>query len=209
MSKTDLIRILVVDDHFVVRMGLITMINAEPDMTVVADADNGLAAIGLFNKYLPDVTIMDLRMPEMGGTEAITSIRTIVPTAKFIVLSTYDGDADINRALKAGALSYILKDSLGDQLVAAIRWVYAGQKYIPKKVSERLAEHVGLELSRRELEVLKLIAKGLNNKEIASQLKITDNTVKSYIKNIMVKLEVDDRTQAATTALQRGFIHWD
>jgi two-component system, NarL family, response regulator len=209
MTNTDPIRILIVDDHFVVRMGLITMIDGASDMTVVADAENGADAIKLFQTHQPDITIVDLRMPGMNGIELISTLRKEYPQASFIVLSTYDGDADIQRAIKAGAKSYVLKDSLGEQLLAAIRAVHQGKKFIPRKVADRLYQYSGSELSKRELEVLQLIAKGLNNKEIGDRLQITGNTVKSYIKNIMAKLQVDDRTQAAITALQRGIISWE
>jgi DNA-binding NarL/FixJ family response regulator len=208
MSKTDPIRVLIVDDHFVVRMGLVAVINTQADMVVVAEATNGREAIELFRQHRPDVTLMDLRMPEMGGIEAITAIRKDFPESRFIVLTTYDGDEDIYRALQAGARAYLLKDMVGDSLLEAVRAVHAGQRRIPVEVASRLAERMTrTELTSRELEVLELIVRGKTNKEIAARLMIAEGTVKIHINNILSKLGVSDRTQAATLALQQGIVH--
>lgn len=210
MNQTNPIRILIVDDHKVVRIGLTTMINEQPAMVVIADADSGQTALETFRQHRPDITIMDLRMPGMSGVEAMLSIRQEFPEARFIVLSTYDGDADIYRAFKAGAMSYVLKDALTEQLLEAIKVVHGGRRYVPAEVAVRLAEHVPLsDLTPRELDVLKLAAKGRGNKEIAAALNISENTVKFFFKTIMSKLEAHDRTQAVTVALQRGIIHLD
>jgi two-component system, NarL family, response regulator len=210
MSKDKPIRVLIADDHFVVRMGLTAVVTTQPDMAVVAEAANGRQALELFRHHRPDVTLMDLRMPEMDGIEAITAIRKEFPDSRFIVLTTFDGDEDIYRALQAGARSYLLKDMLQAGLVEAIRAVHAGQRRIPAEVAARLAERMDrTELTSREMEVLGLIVKGKSNKEIAASLKIAEGTVKIHINNILSKLGVSDRTQAATFALQRGIIHLD
>jgi two-component system NarL family response regulator len=210
MSKDKPIRILIADDHFVVRMGLAAVITTQSDMQVVAEAANGLQAVELFRQHLPDVTLMDLRMPQMQGVEAITAIRGEFPNGRFIVLTTYDGDEDIYRALQAGARGYLLKDMVGDSLLDAIRAVHSGQRRIPPEVANRLAERMfRSELSAREMEVLRLIVKGKSNKEIASELGVAEGTVKIHINNILSKLGVSDRTQATTFALQHGIIHLD
>lgn len=208
MSENKTIRVLIADDHFVVRMGLAAVINTQADMDVVAEATTGKQAVELFRQHRPDITLMDLRMPEMDGIEAITAIRQEFSESRFIVLTTYDGDEDIYRALQAGARAYLLKDMLRDGLVEAIRAVHAGQRRIPAEVANRLAERMNrTELTARELEVLRLIVLGKSNKEIASELRIAEGTVKIHINNILSKLSVSDRTQAATFALQRGIIH--
>jgi two-component system NarL family response regulator len=210
MSKQRPIRILIADDHFVVRMGLAAVINTQSDMEVVAEAANGLQALELFREHLPDVTLMDLRMPEVEGIEAIHMIRKEFPNSRFIVLTTYDGDEDIYRALQAGARGYLLKDMLGDSLLDAIRVVHAGQRRIPPEIANRLAERMfRTELSARELDVLRLIVKGKSNKQIAADLGVAEGTVKIHINNMLNKLGVSDRTQAATFALQHGIIHLD
>lgn len=202
------IRVLVVDDHHVVRQGIAALINSADDMTVVAEAANGRQAVDLFGQHSPDVTIMDLRLPVLTGVEAITAIRQITPTAKVIVLTTFDGDEDIYRALQAGARGYLLKDMFGDDLMDAIRAVHAGKTRIPAAVAQRLADRMtGPELTPRELEVLKLIVAGNSNKDIAHRLFISEATVKTHINSLLGKLQVNDRTQAATTALQRGIVH--
>jgi two-component system NarL family response regulator len=207
---TDPIRILIVDDHFVVRMGLTTVINAQPDMRVVAEAGNGRQALELFREHKPDITLMDLRMPIMSGLEATKAIRDEFPDARIIVLSTYDGDEDIYRALEAGAWSYLFKDALKGDLLTAIHEVGSGRRYIPRAVAARLAERLPLsDLTPRETEVLKLIVKGSSNSEIAKSLAISIGTVKIHVNNILSKLGVNDRTQAATTALSRGIVHFD
>jgi two-component system NarL family response regulator len=202
------IRIMVVDDHPVVREGFAGMIGTEPDMKLVAEARSGEEAQRLFRQHRPDVTLMDLRMPGVNGVEAIRAIRREFPQSRFIVLTTYDGDEDIYRALEAGAQAYLLKDMLCDEILAAIRAVHAGQRRIPAEVGTRLAERMsGLELSGREQQVLELVVKGQSNKEIAARLDITEATVKGHVTNILSKLGVTDRTQAAITALRRGLVH--
>jgi DNA-binding NarL/FixJ family response regulator len=197
-----------VDDHNIVRSGLTALIGTEPDMTVVAEATNGQQAIDLFRQHQPDVTLMDLRLPLIGGVEAITSIRKEFPTARIIVLTTYDGDEDIYRALQAGACGYLLKGMLADELLEAIRAVHSGLRRIPAAVAQRLADRMGgPELTPREVEVLNLIVKGNSNKEIGAALFISEATVKTHVNNILGKLGASDRTQAATMALQRGIIH--
>lgn len=210
MNRDKPIRILLADDHFVVRMGLAAVINTQPDMCVVAEAANGKQALELFRQHQPDVTLMDLRMPHMDGVEAITAIRKEFPNSRFIVLTTYDGNEDIYRALQAGARAYLLKDMLGDTLLDAIRAVHAGHRRIPQEVADRLADRMFREeLSAREMQVLKLIVKGKSNKEIAATLGVVEGTVKIHINNILSKLGVSDRTQATTFALQNGIVHLD
>ncbi len=202
------IRILVVDDHHVVRQGIVSLIKSVEDMTVVAEASDGKQAVELFRKHRPDITIMDLRLPVMTGVEAITEIRRDSPAARVIVLTTFDGDEDIYRALQAGARGYLLKDMFGDDLMDAIRTVHAGKSRIPAAVAQRLADRmIGSELTARELDVLRLIVSGKSNKEIGTALFISEATVKTHINNLLSKMGVSDRTQAATTALQRGIVH--
>ena len=204
----DKIRILVAEDHLVARVGVSTIVNMQPDMTVVAEASNGLQAVELFRKHRPDVTLLDLRMPGMGGVEAATAIRAEVPTARMIALTTYGGDEDIRRALAAGVLAYLTKDVLHDELLKAIRAVHEGQTYLPAAVAAALAaQRPRPDLSAREVQVLELIVRGLANKQIAYTLNIAEHTVKNHVKNILSKLGVQDRTQAATAAIQRGIIH--
>lgn len=202
------IRLLLVDDHTIVRQGFAALINTVPEMTVVAQATNGAEAVAAYRKHLPDITLMDLRLPQMSGVEAITAIRREFPRARIIVLTTYDGDEDIYRALQAGARGYLLKDVFFEELQTAIRNVHNGLRHIPALVAERLAERMNSDsLTARELEVLEMIVNGKSNKEIAYLLNITEATVKSHINNLLSKLGVSDRTQAATTALQRGIVH--
>jgi two-component system NarL family response regulator len=204
----DLIRILVVEDHNVVRQGLIALLKTVPDMQVIGEASDGKAAVELYRRLKPDITIMDLRLPKMSGVEAITEIRLENPTARVIVLTTFDGDEDIYRALQAGARGYLLKDMFGEELMEAIRTVHSGRTRIPAPVAQILAERMGgPNLTPRESEVLELIVAGRSNKEIGSDLGISEATVKSHINSILSKLGVTDRTQAATTALQRGIVH--
>jgi two-component system NarL family response regulator len=206
--KTPKIRILVVDDHFVVRMGLSGSINMEEDMMVIAEASNGQQAIHLYRQHRPDIVLMDLRLPAQEGTATVAAICNEHPEARIIMLSTYDGDEDIYRSFQAGARSYLLKSVSREELLAAIRAVYAGQRYVPLAVAARLAERLPFnELSSRELEVLRLIVRGMSNKEIAAALSITEVTTKLHVGHILTKLKVNDRTQAATSALQRGIIH--
>jgi two-component system NarL family response regulator len=205
---TDKIRILVAEDHLVARVGVSTIVNMQPDMTVVADASNGQQAVELFRKHRPDVTLLDLRMPGMGGVEAAMAIRAEFPNARMIALTTYGGDEDIRRALAAGVLAYLTKDVLHDELLKAIRAVNAGQTYLPAAVAAALAAQLPRpDLSAREVQVLGLIVRGLANKQIAYTLNIAEHTVKNHVKSILSKLGVQDRTQAATAAIQRGIIH--
>jgi two-component system NarL family response regulator len=202
------IRILVVEDHHVVRQGLVALIRTVPDMTVVAEAADGAQAVEMFRKHRPDIAIMDLRLPVMSGVDAIAAIRRDFPAARIIVLTTFEGDEDIFRALQAGARGYLLKDMFGDELMEAIRAVHSGKTRIPAPVAQRLAERMGgPSLTARELEVLRLIVDGKSNKEIGGSLFISEATVKTHINSILSKLGVSDRTQAATTALQRGIVH--
>lgn len=199
---------MVIDDQAVVRQGFVALINTVSDMAVVAEGTNGQQAIELYRLHRPDVTLMDLRMPELGGVEAIVAIRREFPDARLIVLTTFDGDEDIYRSLQAGAQGYLLKDMFFEELEEAIRKVNGGSRRIPTQVAERLAERMGSsDLTGREIEVLEHIVGGNSNKAIASRLNISEATVKSHINNILSKLGVSDRTQAATTALQRGLVH--
>ena len=185
-----------------------TIVNMQPDMTVVAEAANGQQAVELYRKHLPDVTLLDLRMPGMSGVEAATAIRAEFPNARMIALTTYGGDEDIRRALAAGVQAYLTKDVLHDELLKAIRAVHAGQTYLPAAVAAALAAQMPRpDLSAREVQVLELIVRGLANKQIAYSLSIAEHTVKNHVKNILSKLGVQDRTQAATAAIQRGIIH--
>ena len=204
----DTIKIMVIDDQAVVRQGFVALINTVSDMAVVAEGTNGRQAIDLYRLHRPDVTLMDLRMPELGGVEAFTAIRKEFPDARLIVLTTYDGDEDIYRSLQAGAQGYLLKDMFFEELEEAIRKVHGGSRRIPAQVAERLAERMGsTDLTGRETEVLEQIVAGHSNKVIATRLNISEATVKSHINSILSKLGVSDRTQAATTALQRGLVH--
>jgi two-component system NarL family response regulator len=208
MTSGGEIRIIVVDDQAVVRQGFVSLISTVADMRVIAEGTNGREAVALYREHRPDVVLMDLRMPEMGGVEAIAAIRREFSDAKVIVLTTYDGDEDIYRSLQAGAQGYLLKDMFFDELESAIRAVHAGGRKIPGVVAERLAGRMGgSDLTGRELEVLELIVRGRSNKEIGAALGISEATVKSHINSILGKLGVTDRTQAATTALQRGIVH--
>ena len=198
------------DDHPVVREGMAAIIGTQDDMTVVAEAGDGQSALDSYRKHSPDVVVMDLRMPVLGGVEATAQIRKEFPSARIIVMTTYEGDEDIHRALTAGAQAYLLKDTVRKDLLHTIREVLGGRRCISPKMAAQMAEHTPhVALSPRELEVLKLIAEGLRNKEIGSRLNIAEDTVKIHIKNIFTKLNVIDRTQAVVTAMQRGIIHLD
>jgi two-component system, NarL family, response regulator len=202
------IRIMVVDDHFAIRIGLTGSINLEPDMTVEAEASNGSQAVEDFRKHQPDIVLMDLKLPGASGIEATTAICKEFPKAAIIMLSTHDGEEDIYRSLQAGARAYILKDAAREELMAAIRKVHSGERVISPAVGARLAERMThAELTAREIEVLKLMAKGRSNKEIGSALGIAEVTVKLHVGHLLTKLNANDRTQAATTALQRGILH--
>jgi len=201
------IRILTVDDHPLLREGIAALVSAESDMKLVAEASNGKDAIEQFRLHRPDVTLMDLQMPGLNGIEAIIAIRTEFHNARIIVLTTYTGDVQVLRALKAGARAYILKGHVHRELLDTIRVVHAGQKRIPPEVAAALADHSTEEaLSLREIDVLRLIASGNANKEIAAQLSIAEETVKSHVTNILAKLGANDRTHAVTLALKRGII---
>lgn len=205
---SDPIRILVAEDHLVARVGVTTIVNMQPDMTVVAEATNGTQAVELYRQHRPDIALLDLRMPGMTGIEAATAIRKEFPAARMIALTTYGGDEDIRRTLAAGVQAYLTKDVLHDELLKAIRAVHAGQTYLPAGVAAALAAQMPRpDLSARELQVLELIVRGLANKQIAYALSIAEHTVKNHVKSILSKLGVQDRTQAATAAIQRGIIH--
>jgi DNA-binding NarL/FixJ family response regulator len=201
------IRILAVDDHVLVREGIAVLLSTEPGMALVAEASNGREAIQQFRAHLPDITLMDLQMPEMNGLDAIISIRGEFPEAKIIVLTTYKGDVQILRALKAGARAYLLKNTFHKELIDTIRAVHAGKKALSPEASYEIAEHATDDaLTPAEINVLRLIAAGNANKQIADQLSITEETVKGRVKNILSKLGANDRTQAAMIGLKRGII---
>ena len=205
-----MIRVLVADDHPVVRAGLGAVIAEQDDLELVAEAENGATAVALFRDHRPDVALMDLRMPVMDGVEAIRAITAEFPDARILALTTYEGDADIRRALEAGASGYLLKDMLLTEVLTAVRAVHRGERVIPIAVAERLAEFPERsDLTERETEVLQLVARGLSNKEVARAIGRTDETVKIHLKNAFAKLAVADRTEAVTVALTRGLIHLD
>ena len=200
-------RILLVDDHAVVREGLVSLLQRQSDLQVVAEAADGASAIRLYREHRPDLVVLDLRLPDMDGVEVTSAIRAEFPQARLLVLSSFDGDEDIYRALKAGARAYVLKDSTREELLAAVRTVAAGQRSLSAAVAERLAERVtGSELTARELAVLRQIVNGRSNKQIASVLSISEGTVKTHVKSILAKLGVEDRTEAAVLALRRGLV---
>jgi len=206
-SESKSIRILAVDDHALLREGIAALIADQPDMTIVAEASNGREAIQRFRAHLPDITLIDLQMPEMNGIDAMMAVRSEFPEARFIVLTTYSGDVHVSRALKAGARAFLLKSLLRKELLDTIRAVHAGQKRIPSDVAAQLADHIADDLlTVREIEVLDLIAAGNANKLIADQLSITEETVKGHVKNILSKLGANDRTHAVTIGLKRGII---
>ena len=208
IDKDAPIRILVVDDHAIVRKGLVALLNTVEGLRVIAEAADGEEAILAHRTHQPDITLMDLRLPKISGADAITRIRREQPAARIIVLTTFDGDEDIFRALQAGAKGYLLKGMDAAELTDAIRAVYAGRSRIPAAVAEKLAGRMGgPALTGRELEVLKRIVAGRSNKEIGSDLHISEATVKTHINSILSKMGVSDRTQAATSALQRGIVY--
>jgi len=209
MNHADKIKVMVVDDHPLMRVGIAAIINARADMNVVAQAGTGEEAVALFQQYKPDITLMDLRLPgNLGGVEAITAIRAKSPRARFIVVTTYDGDEDIHRALEAGAQGYVIKGMPYQTLVDALQKVHAGGRFLPPPVACALASRLPhSNLSSRELEVLHLLVGGNSNKDIASLLGITEATVKSHVSTILMRLDVEDRTQAVVAALQRGLVH--
>ena len=208
MKNPNKIRILIADDHYIVRIGLIALVNTEPDMEVVAEAADGFQALELFGKFHPDLALLDMRMPIKNGIQATIEIKAKFPSAKVLMLTAFDGDEEIHKALQAGAEGYVFKNSSGEKLIPALRSVLAGQRWIPKEVANRLASRKSFEeLTQREIQILNVLAKGLANKEIADVLNITEYTVKDHLKNILAKLRVSDRTEAVTTAIQRGIIH--
>jgi DNA-binding NarL/FixJ family response regulator len=206
-AKKKRIRLLIADDHSVVREGLVSLVKRKSDMVVVAEASNGREAVELWKKQRPDVTLLDLRMPELDGVGTIKEIRELDENAQIIVLTTYDGDEDIYRAIKAGAKAYLLKDTARDALVDCVRRVRSGETYLPQPLAAKLAERVsGAALSSREMDVLKRMAAGKSNKEIGAELFISEGTVKTHIKSIFTKLDVVTRTEAVATATRRGLI---
>lgn len=209
MTVENRIRILIVEDHHVVRKGLMALLAAVPEVEVVGEASDGVEAVARFGELQPDVTLMDLQLPNMGGVEAITRIRRDFPAARFIVLTTFDGDEDIYRSLQAGAKAYLLKGMTCEELLSTIHAVHSGRTFIPPQIAEKLAERMSTqELTARELRVLERIVAGRANKEIAADLKISETTVKSHVNSLLGKLGVADRTHAATVAIQRGIVHF-
>jgi DNA-binding NarL/FixJ family response regulator len=209
MSGPKGIRILSVDDHPLLREGIAAVINSQEDMQVIADAANAQDAVQQFRKHRPDVTLMDLRLPDKSGIDTMISIRTEFPDARIIMLTTFEGDVEIQRALEAGARAYLLKSMPPNELVEVIRQVHAGKKRVPQQLAAQLAEHMSDEsLTAREIEVLAQIAEGNRNRDIGEKLFITEETVKVHIKHIMEKLGASDRTQAVAIAIRRGIIHF-
>jgi DNA-binding NarL/FixJ family response regulator len=207
VNHSNIIRVLVADDHPVVAQGLVALLECEADITVVGQAYDGCQAVEQFHQHQPDVTLMDLRMPQMDGVAAITAICTLVDDARIIVLTTYDSDEDIYRGLRAGAKGYLLKDAEPDELLVAIRTVHSGKKYIPPDIGAKLAERLSNpQLSDRELEVVHLMVAGNSTQEISTALSIAESTVKFHVNNILSKLGVSDRTQAIVMALKRGIV---
>jgi len=208
MSRTDPIRILSVDDHPVFREGLSTIITSQQDMALIAQAANALEAVTEFRRHRPDITLMDLRLPGTNGTDTLIAIRGEFPRARIIMLTTSDSDGEIQRAMRAGASGYILKSTPKNELLAVIRAVHGGKRHIPAEVAARIAEHLGEEdLTTRELDVLRLIRDGFRNKQIADRLAIAETTVNFHIKNLVDKLQANDRTHAVTIAIRRGLLH--
>lgn len=207
MSQSTNIRIMIADDHAIVRQGLATIVDRDPEMKVIAQAEDGQQAIALFREHQPDITLMDLRMPQMDGVEAITAICAEFKQARIMVLTTYDGDEDIYRGLQSGAAGYLLKDAKPNELLNAIRTIHSGQKYVPLEVGAKLVQRMSNpDLSVRELEVLRLMAQGMSNLEIGTALNISESTVKSHVNRILSKLGVSDRTQAVIIAIKRGIV---
>ena len=209
MSHAEKMKVMIVDDHPLMRVGIAAIVNACPDMSVVAQAGTGEEAVALFQQHKPDITLMDLRLPgSLGGVEAIEAIRAKAPGARFIVVTTYDGDEDIHRALEAGAQGYVIKGMPYQTLVDALKKVHAGGRFLPPPVARALAARSPhSQLSSRELEVLHLLVGGNSNKDISNLLGITEATVKSHVSTILMRLDVEDRTQAVVAALQRGLVH--
>jgi DNA-binding NarL/FixJ family response regulator len=208
VQNRDPIRVLSVDDHALIREGVAAMIRDQPDLELVAEAATGREAIERFRQFRPDVTLMDIRLPDASGIDAAIAIREEFPQARILILSTFEGDVDVQRALAAGARGYLLKSMPPEDLLAAIRQVHAGKKFIPARLAAQLAEFLGEDpLTQREIEVLIEVARGLRNREIAEALNIAEETVKVHLRHILEKLTARDRTEAVAIALRRGFIH--
>lgn len=208
MNDATKLKVLVVDDHPIMRYGVVAIIQARGDMSVVAQCGTAREAVELFRLHIPDITLMDLRLPDRSGVEAIREIRCFAPQARFIVLTTYEGDEDIHQALQAGARGYLIKGMQHEALIDALRKVHAGSRFVPPPVARALASRMpGSELSSREREVLSLLVRGRSNREIAEELHIKEATVKSHVSVILMRLNVTDRTQAVIAALQRGLAH--
>lgn len=204
--RSEKIRILLVDDHIVMRMGLMTATSGEPDMEVVADAENGAEAIKAFRQHRPDVVVLDLRMPGMSGLDTIRLLRDEFGDVRVLIFSNYASGEEVYQAMKAGASGFVVKEMALDRLLEAIRAVHRGDQYIPPEIAMRIGERLLAQLSPRELEVLQLVAKGLSNKEIGARLQVVEGTVKIHVTNILAKLGVSDRTQAIVVAVKRGII---
>jgi two-component system, NarL family, response regulator len=208
MTTNEKIKVMVVDDHPLMRVGVASIINARADMTVVAQTGTGEEAVALFPQHKPDITLMDLRLPKMSGVDSIRAIRGRWPNARFVVLTTYEGDEDIHRALEAGAKGYVIKGMPYQTLIDSLLRVHSGGRFLPPPVARALASRMpDSELSSREQEVLRRLVDGMTNKEIANLLGITEATVKCHVSTILMRLNVSDRTQAVVTALQRGLVH--
>lgn len=206
-AETEQISILIVDDHPVVRQGLRAMLSSEPDFAVMGMAASAREALNLLEHKEPDVVLMDLRMPEMEGTEAIVELRRIRPNIRILVLTNYGSDEYIMRATQAGAMGYLLKNTPQEEIVKAVRMVYRSERYVPKDIAQRLFEAIGREeLSPREIEVLSLVAQGCTNKDVAQRLFISDKTVRNHVTSCLLKLQAKDRTEAVTRAIERGLI---
>jgi DNA-binding NarL/FixJ family response regulator len=206
-AQTARIRVLIVDDHAVVREGIAALLGRQADMEAVGEASDGGEAVALFRELAPDITLMDIQMSQMGGVEAIEQIRRLSPEARILVLTTYPGDAQVARAMRAGAAGYLLKNCIRKELLDAIRLVHAGRRAMSPDIALELAAHAFDEpLTDRELTILRLVAEGQPNKQIASQLKLSTDTIKAHLKNAFAKLRVNDRTEAVTVAMRRGFI---
>jgi len=207
MTETAAIKVMIVDDHPLVRVGMATVINQQPDMTIVAEADGGPRALEYFRRHRPDVVLMDLRLRGDSGARLTSAIRAEYPDARVLVISNYDGDEDIHQALAAGAMGYLFKSVVEDELVDAIREVNMGHRYLPKGVAARLQENIaGVHLTRREEELLDLLGKGLGNRELGQVLGISEDTIKTHLKSLFRKLDVSDRAEAVREGLRRGFI---
>jgi two-component system, NarL family, response regulator len=209
-DKSSPIRVLVADDHPILREGLVALIDRQADMSVVAVAGNGQEAVDLYRQFMPDVAVLDLRMPVMDGIQAVTGIRLIDPHARLVILTSFASDEDIYRALEAGARGYLLKDAPGEDLIEGLRTVLDGRTFIPPTIASKLAERVGtVELTTRERQVLALIAKGKGNREIGVDLNVTEGTIKVHVNNILTKLGVASRTEAVSLAVRRGLVRID